>query len=343
AEFEKLKNKVSSIDTSVSSLNSLKTKVENIGTAAANALNYNDVALAITNNDTNKNALATAIAANPNKLGESLATSIGTNNTVIQSLQDKLGTNTNFQDAMAATLSSDKYKVKFQGPRGADGNIGDAGSLKSNLFDQGRTMWCADGELCKIPAGKKGIDWGYGGSKIYDDGELHVASDNLIYLDASDVVFVPKNTALQFGNGFEREGNAGKIAYGRFDGNQDATLNIVGGGKNGQTRVVRVWDAIRIGDTYLRQDDEWLRLVKDKNSIGLDSYDKGLAAKKLWAKDSLEVAGRNIIAELDDLRNNVIRKDRIYGIQSDRGGFLSDQGGWKGNVGGWERMKFVQQ
>ncbi|NBP15104.1 hypothetical protein EBU95_12010, partial [bacterium] len=186
AEFDKLKNKVSSLDTSVSSLNTLKTKVDNLGTATASAIKYDDLALAITNNDTNKNALATAIASNPNKLGEALASSIGTNTTVIQSLQDKLGTNTTFQTAMADTLSSDKYKVKFQGPKGADGNIGDAGALKSNLFDQARTMWCADGDLCKVPTGKKGIDWGYGTSKIIDDGQLRIVSDDNIFLRVGD-------------------------------------------------------------------------------------------------------------------------------------------------------------
>ena len=181
AEFETLKRKMTSIESSVNSLNSLKTQVDSLASAAAKQISYSDLALSITNNDTNKNALATAIASNPNKLGEALASSIGTNQTVIQSLQDKLGTNSTFQTAMADTLSSDKYKVKFQGPKGADGNIGDAGALKSNLFDQGRTMWCADGELCKIPKDKKGIDWGYGASKIIDDGELRIMSNDQIH------------------------------------------------------------------------------------------------------------------------------------------------------------------
>ncbi|NBP04218.1 MAG: hypothetical protein EBU90_29840, partial [Proteobacteria bacterium] len=154
---EKLKNKVTSIDTSVSSLNALKSQVSDLSKATASSIKYDDLALAITNNDTNKNALATAIASNPNKLGDALATSIGSNTTVIQSLQDKLGTNTTFQTAMADTLSSDKYKIKFQGPKGADGNIGDAGALKSNLFDQGRTMWCADGDVCYVPDNKNWV------------------------------------------------------------------------------------------------------------------------------------------------------------------------------------------
>ena len=185
-EFATLKKQVASLNSSVSSLNTLKTQVDSLASAAAKQISYSDLALSITNNDTNKNALATAIASNPNKLGDALASSIGTNNTVIQSLQDKLGTNTTFQKAMADTLSSDPYKIKFAGPKGADGNIGDAGALKSNLFDQARTMWCAEGELCKVPAGKKGIDWGYGASKIVDDGQLRIISDDNIFLRVGD-------------------------------------------------------------------------------------------------------------------------------------------------------------
>lgn len=178
-EFATLKKKVVSLDTSVSSLNTLRTQVDSLASAAAKQISYSDLALSITNNDTNKNALATAIASNPNKLGDALAGSIGTNTTVIQSLQDKLGTNTNFQKAIADTLSSDNYKVKFQGPKGADGNIGDAGALKSNLYDQGRTLWCADGELCSIPAGKKGFNIAPGVGNAQGDIGFKKYSDKL--------------------------------------------------------------------------------------------------------------------------------------------------------------------
>jgi hypothetical protein len=186
AAFQTLQNDVKKLNNNLSSLAGLSDKVDNISTAAAGSIKYDDLALAITTNTNNNDTLAKAIANNPNKLGEALAGSIGSNQTVIQSLQDKLGSNSNFQTAMADTLSSDKYKVKFQGPRGSDGNIGDAGALKSNLFDQGRTMWCADGELCKIPKDKKGIDWGYGASKIVDDGHLRIISDDNILLRVGD-------------------------------------------------------------------------------------------------------------------------------------------------------------
>jgi hypothetical protein len=237
----------------------------------------------------------------------------------------------------------DRGEKGDKGDKGDRGDQGAAGIPGQVSYDDMKTksMWCADGELCKIPAGKKGIDWGYGASKIYDDAQLHIATDDFLYLDAPNTIFVPKNTALQFGDGFDRQVDAGKIAYGRFDGNADGSLNIVGGGKNGQARLVRVWDTLQLGDAIFRQDDDWVRITGDKNNQ--NAYNKGLAAARLWARDKLYVNGRDILAELDDLKNNVIRKDRKYGIQSNRGGYLSDQGGWKGGVGDWENMRFVQQ
>jgi hypothetical protein len=283
AEFQTLKNDVKKIKSNLNNLTGLSDKVDSISKATASSIKYDDLALAITTNDTNKAALATAIAGNPNKLGDALAGSIGSNITVIQSLQDKLGSNTNFQTAIADTLSSDKYKVKFQGPRGSDGNIGDAGALKSNLFDTGRTMWCADGELCQIPKGKTGIS-------------------------------VSQSAALKFGDGFTKEINAGTISYGRFDGGENGSLNIVGGGKDGQARLVRVWDTLQLGDAILRQDDDWVRITGDKNNP--NAYNKGLAAASLWARDKLYVNGRDILAELNDLYNRTnLLKDHLNNHQ----------------------------
>ena len=43
-------------------------------------------------------------------------------------------------------------------------------------------------------------------------------------------------------------------------------------------------------------------------------------------KDKVFVGKRDILKELDDLKDNIVRKDRIYGIKSAKGGYLSDQG-----------------
>jgi len=66
----------------------------------------------------------------------------------------------------------------------------------------------------------------------------------------------------------------------------------------------------------------------------------------LAVQGDLFVHGRNIIAELNDLRANAVRIDRRYGIQSGRTGFLSDRGGWQGKPtqdDQWESMRIVPQ
>jgi hypothetical protein len=76
---------------------------------------------------------------------------------------------------------------------------------------------------------------------------------------------------LQFGQGFDREANAGQISYGMHDGGVNGTLNIVGAGKNGQSRMVNVWESLRttqalgVGDmprdwtgaNFKRRDGRW--------------------------------------------------------------------------------------
>lgn len=43
-------------------------------------------------------------------------------------------------------------------------------------------------------------------------------------------------------------------------------------------------------------------------------------------KNKLFVGKRDILKELDDIKENMIRKDRFYGVKSSKGGYLSDQG-----------------
>lgn len=43
------------------------------------------------------------------------------------------------------------------GPQGSPGSLANPDSIKQSLFTEGRTVWCADGEICKLPPNKKGI------------------------------------------------------------------------------------------------------------------------------------------------------------------------------------------
>jgi hypothetical protein len=53
-----------------------------------------------------------------------------------------------------------------------------------------------------------------------------------------------------------------------------------------------------------------------------------------------------LVSQVNDLMTNALRRDRQYGVQSSKGGFLSDQG--RGEFKGmprpaaWETMRFVQ-
>ena len=43
-------------------------------------------------------------------------------------------------------------------------------------------------------------------------------------------------------------------------------------------------------------------------------------------KNKIFVGKRDILKELDDIKENMIRKDKFYGVKSSKGGYLSDQG-----------------
>ena len=230
--FDSVKNDVTSMKPTVSSLLTWKQSMDTPGAAQAAAMtteNYNQLAQAITSNSTFNDKVATAVAGK-NELGTSLAPKLLGNDAFKQSVQDTLGKNTSFQQAMATTLSSDQYKVNFKGDRGADGNIGDKGALKSNLYDKGLTLWCEDGDECKIPTGKKGIDTSIG-----------------------------------------QGGDQGRIGFKRWSQNP-AALDIVGATGTGNIRWVKLWDAINAPiyttdgfGLYDTKNPEWSSIVQGNN------------------------------------------------------------------------------
>jgi len=143
------------------------------------------------------------------------------------------------------------------------------------------------------------------------------------------------------------------------------SLTVPGGlNINGEALI----NKLKIGKTYLRQDDEWLRLCSDYNNK--ESYEIGLIAARLassiiYVNDDLFLSDlgsmKNTLIELKNsvnelkssvnelkksvsyLMTNAIRKDKPYAIQSSKGGHLSDQGGWKSapqDWGGDETMYF---
>jgi hypothetical protein len=50
---------------------------------------------------------------------------------------------------------------------------------------------------------------------------------------------------------------------------------------------------VPVGDTFLRHDDDWVRLLNSTDAFNNDNnrYNRGLAAKNLWARDNIFADG----------------------------------------------------
>jgi len=125
-------------------------------------------------------------------------------------------------------------------------------------------------------------------------------------MTANGGVNIPSSQVLHFGSELaigsaanQKEANAGKIGYNTFGGTADRPhLAIVGGGKAGQSRRVRMWDEVNAtgnvsigtdgaeGKFYLNPgSDAWLRLQDKSGQYG--GY--GFAASNLWAEKDVTV------------------------------------------------------
>jgi hypothetical protein len=103
------------------------------------------------------------------------------------------------------------------------------------------------------------------------------------------------------------------------------------------------WLLSGIGDVH--GNDEWLRFFgKDGNG-----FYGGIATGKIWLPDPKTLTFgtgttlQNLVDDIEDLKKNVVRKDKKYGIQSARSGYLSDRGDWRErptDPTNWEVMRF---
>jgi hypothetical protein len=172
------------------------------------------------------------------------------------------------------------------------------------------------------------------------------ASSNLY---AVDKVLIPKDTQaethLQMGRHYIRGDKDGYVRH--VDGTGNYTNSFASGNLHAVDKVLIPKDTQ--GETHLQMGKHYLRADKDGAIRHVDSqgkYTLGFATGALWANN------RNILAELDDLRANAVRKDQIYGLESQSGArdvnrsylqnYSSDKPpGW-GGKGDWEKFKFVQ-
>lgn len=79
--------------------------------------------------------------------------------------------------------------------------------------------------------------------KPQDRGVLNISQNKLDIFGSNH---------LQFGNGFQKEKNAGQISYGKHDGRHLGSLHIIGGGVNDESRIVRVNDTLKLGNWRIR-------------------------------------------------------------------------------------------
>jgi hypothetical protein len=124
---------------------------------------------------------------------------------------------------------------------------------------QMNTVWCADGSLnCEMPKDRFGfvvtgdqlINFNRGTMGSFNithstTGQLRIGSTQAnSYVTLGANAGIPGRGVMEFGMGERKEGNAGKIGYGTFDGG--ASLNIVGAGTPGSARQVKVWEDLNV-------------------------------------------------------------------------------------------------
>lgn len=168
------------------------------------------------------------------------------------------------------TITTDKGKIvtgNAGGPQGPTGvgiknvSFESNGALKITLTDNREfisssnftsnflktaTMWCADGELCKIPVNK----------------------DNNTYPVGSDII-LKKENGIEFGHGDTKDAQAGKLLWGK---NDTSALEIIGKGTTNTNRTVRIYDRLKIGNWHIYEDGEHLILRRNNDP---DEQDKG--------------------------------------------------------------------
>lgn len=207
-------------------------------------------------------------------------------------------------DATSFTLGGKPFTGGTQGPAGPQGPAGGPIFNKPAGFDKPAVQIGVDNHqpddtnIFSLSFGKaeSGTNTGMGmipnNKKVFPDTAgpvlgTHIKAQNEwgIYSDAFTPLFhvqggtgnirprgqvnlIGKNV-VNFGSDQDKEVNAGKIGYGTFD--NLASLNIVGAGKNGEKRNVRIWDnvmatnAVAVGDmprdwrgaNFQRADGKW--------------------------------------------------------------------------------------
>lgn len=83
---------------------------------------------------------------------ETVVSGIEGNDVIRSKISNDLVDNSNFQEAIVRVMGNEQNVQRF---KGLPGSLGDDATIKIAL--KPKTMWCADGDICDIPADKKGF------------------------------------------------------------------------------------------------------------------------------------------------------------------------------------------
>jgi hypothetical protein len=107
-------------------------------------------------NELSMSDLSSEVLKNPGAIAESVAQSFTTNSGRMVPIATALADNEKFAKTLADTLTdtSGKYRSALRGDKGETGELSTSkDAVKAALYDKKYTMWCADGDVCKVPAG----------------------------------------------------------------------------------------------------------------------------------------------------------------------------------------------
>jgi len=208
------------------------------------------------------NNLASKLATNQTtSLGALITSELGkTSNeaaTLRTQLAGTLSSNANLQTAIANLLTTDAtYKGRIKGD---PGSIGDTAALKTAL--DSKTLWCADGSICKMPPNYTGI-------YIKHNDVNHGIQYKPNAGDFKDGPFVHGFSGGQLGT---KDGNTERVALSWHSNNavNIPNLNISQGGSNNEL-IFNEWrikaDNSRIA--FIHNNEEQFRIQADGDVIG---------------------------------------------------------------------------
>lgn len=182
SEFSSLSNTVKALERKTSDYDTIKGKLLDVSSSLAKDIDYDKVAKKITDVSAYNQQLANLIAKNPGALGENLAKEIGKDEGVITRIWTGLQDNTTFAQTLSSSLTNDAsiFKKTLRGDQGAPGELSSSKeAVKAKLYDSKYTLWCADGDICKVPVGNHNVVIG---AALSSPTRMHLQGPEDVYI-----------------------------------------------------------------------------------------------------------------------------------------------------------------